>query len=96
MRYGLAPVTRKMWTIKGQEIIAPVNHRYEWGYLYGALQVGGGGCEFLYAPGVNKEWDAGFLKQISRRDPHAMHVVIGDGAGFHHKEGQDHATALQS
>jgi transposase len=90
MRYGLAPVTRKMWTTKGTEIIAPVHHRYEWGYLYGALQVGGGGCEFLFSPQVNKSVDAIFLEQISKRDPYAMHVVIGDGAGFHHKEGQDH------
>lgn len=94
MRYGLAPITRKMWTVRGQEIIAPVHHRYDWGYVYGALQVGGGGCEFLLTPGVNKQWDAGFLKQISDRDPYANHVVIGDGAGFHHKQGQDHEGRL--
>lgn len=94
MRYGLAPVTRKMWTIKGNDIIAPVHHRYDWGYLYGALQVGGGGSEFLFTPSVNKEWDASFLKQISERDPYANHVVIGDGAGFHHKQNQDHGGKM--
>lgn len=94
MRYGLAPVTRKMWTTKGTNIVAPVHHRYEWGYLYGALQVGGGGSEFFFSPQVNKSADVIFLEQISKRDPYAIHVVIGDGAGFHHKEGQDHVGIL--
>jgi len=40
--------------IKGTGYYCPRDHRYEWGYLYGALQVGGGGCEFLYAPRMNK------------------------------------------
>lgn len=94
MRYGLAPVTRRMWTLRGHEIIAPVHHRYEYGYLYGAIQVGGSGSEFYLSPTVNKEVDAMFLKQISDRDPYANHIVIGDGAGFHHKEGQDNESKI--
>lgn len=89
MRYGLAPITRRMWTTKGTEIIAPVHKRYQWGYLFGAFQVGGAGAEFLFSPHVNKEADLTFLQQISQRDPYAQHVIIGDGAGFHHKEGQE-------
>ena len=88
MRYGLAPVTRRVWTMRGTEVVVPVHKRYQWGYVYGALQVGGGGTEFLMAPQVNKELDLVFLGQISRRDPWATHVVIGDGAGFHHREGE--------
>ena len=38
--------------------------------------------------------NAVFLEQISKRDPYAMRVVIGDGAGFHHREGQDHGGAI--
>jgi len=85
-RYGLAPVTRRMWTTRGTEVVCPVNKQYKWGYVFGALQVGGAGCEFLLSPTVSKEADRSFLEQISRRDPDAMHVVIGDGAGFHHRE----------
>ena len=93
-RYGLAPVTRKMWTSKGTEIIAPVHHRYEWGYVFGALQIGGGGSEFLLSPTVSKEADKTFLRQISHRDPGAIHVVIGDGAGFHHRDKGKGSEAL--
>ncbi|MBB5036438.1 IS630 family transposase [Prosthecobacter dejongeii] len=85
-RYGLAPVTRRMWTRRGTEVVCPVNKQYQWGYVFGALQIGGAGCEFLFSPKVSKEADRNFLEQISRRDPGAMHVIIGDGAGFHHRE----------
>lgn len=85
-RYGLAPVTRRMWTTRGTEVVCPVNKQYKWGYVFGALQIGGVGCEFLFSPTVSKEADRSFLAQISQRDPDAMHVVIGDGAGFHHRE----------
>jgi len=29
------------------------------------------------------------MEQINRRTPYVMHVVTGDGAGFHHKGDQD-------
>ena len=87
MRYGLQPLTRRMWTTRGTQISAVVNPRYQWGYVFGALQVGGAGAEFLCSPSISKAWDLEFLKQISARDPFAIHVVIGDGAGFHHRNG---------
>jgi len=70
MRYGLHPLTRKMWCLKGVRAIAPSNRRYDFGYVYGALQVGGGGTEFLFTPNLNKQWDQTFLQQISERDPY--------------------------
>jgi len=90
MRYGLHPLTRKMWCLRGVRAIAPSRRRYQNGYLYGALEVGGDACsEFLFTPSLNKQWDHCFLKQIGRSDPDAVHVVIGDGAGFHHRQGQE-------
>lgn len=88
MRYGLHPLTRKMWCLKGVRAIAPSRRRYANGYLYGALEVGGEGAEFLFTPFLNKGWDKCFLIQIGESDRESEHVVIGDGAGFHHK-GED-------
>lgn len=88
MRYGLQPVMRRVWALRGERAVAPVNPRYEWGYVHGALQVGGGGAEFFYTPAVNLESSGLFLEQISRRDPGAVHVVIWDGAGFHPEKGE--------
>ena len=87
MRYGLHPLVRRVWSLKGVRVVTPVERRFEWGYLFGAFEVGGGASEFLYSPTVNKEADVHFLQQIAASDEEAMHVVIGDGAGFHHRNG---------
>lgn len=93
MRYGLHPLTRKMWCLRGVRAIAPSRRRYDNGYLYGALEVDGDGSEFLLTPSLNKQWDSCFLKQISGNDPDSIHVVIGDGAGFHHRKGDQELPA---
>jgi len=94
MRYGLHPLLRKMWSLIGTRVVAPVNRRFKWGYVFGAIEVEGPGSEFLYTDGLGKPMDALFIKQIAESAPEKIHVIIGDGAGFHHKEGQDHEEAL--
>jgi transposase len=88
MRYGLLPVTRRVWSLRGVRPVCPVQPRYEWAYLYGAAEVGGQAqVEFCYCPSVNLQWSHGFLEQLAARDPEATHVVIWDGAGFHPQDG---------
>jgi transposase len=88
MRYGLQPVTRRVWALRGQRAVAPVHPRYQWGYVFGALQVGGeGAAEFFYCPTVNLESSRTFLAQVAAREPDAIHVVLWDGAGFHPGDG---------
>ena len=87
MRFGLQPVTRRVWTRRGVEVVLPVEPRYQWGYTYGALEVCGDGAEFLHTDGVSLEASRCFLEQVGRSAPEAMHIVIQDGAGFHHAEG---------
>jgi transposase len=88
MRYGLLPVTRRVWSLPGTRVVVPVEPRYEWGYCYGALEVEGAGAEFFYSPTVNLECSSIFLSQLAESDPDAIHVVIWDGAGFHQSDGQ--------
>ena len=88
MRYGLLPVTRRVWSLRGVRPVCPVQPRYEWAYLYGAAEVGGPArVEFLYSPTVNLEHSELFLQQLGAREPGATHVVIWDGAGFNPQEG---------
>lgn len=87
MRFGLQPVTRRVWTRRGVEVVLPVEPRYQWGYTYGALEVCGEGAEFLHTDGVSLAASRCFLEQVGRSAPEAMHIVIQDGAGFHHAEG---------
>lgn len=85
-RLGLKPVSRRVWTLPRIKPLTPSGTSCQWSYVWGALQVGGGGAEFFYTDSVCLEWADQFLEQIGRRDPYALHVVIWDGAGFHPRE----------
>lgn len=83
-RYGLIPVVRKCWTLRGERPTAPYQTKYEWGYLYSALEVDGdNAAEFLCLPRVDLGMSRLFLEHLVARDPQAEHVVIQDQAGFH-------------
>jgi transposase len=83
-RYGLIPVVRKCWTLRGERPTAPYQTRYEWGYLYSALEVDGkNAAQFLCLPRVDLEMSRLFLEHLVALDPQAEHVVIQDQAGFH-------------
>jgi transposase len=83
-RYGLIPVVRKCWTLRGERPTAPYRTKYEWGYLYSALEVDGqNAAQFLCLPGVDLALSRLFLEHLAASDPAAEHVVIWDQAGFH-------------
>jgi transposase len=83
-RYGLIPVVRKCWTLRGLRPTAPYQTKYEWEYLYSALEVDGENrAEFLCLPEVSLTMSRLFLKHLADSDPQAEHVVIWDQAGFH-------------
>jgi transposase len=53
-RYGLIPVVRRCWTLRGLRPTAPYQTKYQWGYLYSALEVDGeNAAEFACLPGVS-------------------------------------------
>jgi transposase len=90
MRYGLLPVTRRVWSLRGTRPVCPVYPRYEWAYVYGAAEVGGQArVAFLYGSRVDLEHSELFLQQLGAREPDATHVVIWDGAGFHPQDGAE-------
>jgi len=88
-RYGLLPVVRRAWALRGVRVTAPYATKYQWGYLYEALEVdGANAAELLFVPAVDKDVSALFLRQIAESDPTACHVVIWDQAGFHPRPGE--------
>lgn len=90
MRYGLQTVVRSAWGLKGVRIVKQAQQKYQWGYTYGALEVGGqNAAEFSYLPTVSKEATRLHLEQISRSDPASVHVLIWDGAGFHQQDQEE-------
>jgi transposase len=83
-RYGLIPVVRRCWTLRGLRPTAPYRTKYEWGYLYSALEVDGdNAAEFLCLPEASLAMSGLFLQRLAARDPQAEHAVIWDQAGFH-------------
>jgi hypothetical protein len=87
-RYGLMPVVRKCWALRGRRPRAPYQTKYQWGYLYWALEVdGANAAEFLCLPEVSLAMSRLFLERLAACDPQAEHVVIWDQAGFHLKAG---------
>lgn len=93
-RYGLISNMRRCWGLRGYRPKAVYHTRYEWAYLYGALEVGTGQAQFLHAPGVSLEWSLAYLGEISQTEPDAIHVVIWDQAGFH--PGPEHPDIPQN
>jgi transposase len=88
-RYGLLPVIRRCWGLRGVRVRAPYRTRYKWGYLYEAPGIDGDNrSEFWFMPTVNKGISAEFLRQLSAGDPGTLHIVIWDGAGFHQRDGE--------
>jgi transposase len=86
-RYGLHSFTRRCWSLSGVRVVKPSQQKYQWGYVYGALEVVSGAAEFRFMPSVNLDFSRDFLQQIAERDPEAEHVVIWDQAGFHQRPG---------
>ena len=87
-RHGLIGTVRRCWSLPGVRALAPWQARYEWGYAYGALELGLGEAQFLFLPTVNKACSALFLEQIAASDAQAEHIVIQDQAGFHLRPGE--------
>jgi len=82
-RVGLHTITRRCWSLRGQRVVVPRQQCYQWGYVYGAVEVVEGRTQFQLMPTVGLDLSDGFLEQIASSDPAAEHVVIWDGAGFH-------------
>ena len=88
-RFGLQPAHRRAWIRRGVRAHKNSRCRYDWQYIWAALQIGGGGSEFFYSNKADQDMSGIFLEQISQRDPYAIHIVIWDGAGFHPRNGDE-------
>jgi len=53
-RYGLLPVIRRCWGLKGVRVHVPYATRYKWGYLHEAMEVDGENrLELLFTPAID-------------------------------------------
>ena len=82
-RFGLHTVMRRCWGQRGGRVVKRCQQRYEWDYVYGAIDILSGESVFCHLPtvDVNAAWQ--FLRELVKVAPDAHHVVLWDGAGFH-------------
>ncbi len=82
-RFGLHTVVKRCWGLPGARVIKPFAQRFEWEYLYGAIDIITGEPVFCHLPTVSCEGVWRFLEEVVATEPGAHHVVLWDGAGFH-------------
>jgi len=87
-RFGLHTIVRRCWGLPGVRVVKTNQKKYQWGYVYGALEIGTGKAETLIMPGVDLGISEAFLRHLADSEPEAEHIVIWDGAGFHQKAGK--------
>ena len=83
-RFGQKGTLTKVWQEKGSRPIVIRQTKYEWVYMYGAVEPLTGETSALLAPHVNTETMVEFLKILSGEVGANDHVVLVlDQAGWH-------------
>lgn len=83
-RFGQQGTTTRVWAKTGSRPTAVKQTRYEWVYLYAAVEPSTGASVALQAPDVNTGTMNVFLKMLSAElAPHEHAVLIMDQAGWH-------------
>jgi transposase len=82
-RFGLRVGLRKRWCPCGVRPPWLVHDRYEWLWLYAAVEPATGQSLFLLLPRVTKEWFGRFLERFAQEVGEERVGLVLDGAGAH-------------
>jgi transposase len=82
-RFGLRVGLRKRWCPCGVRPPWIVHDRYEWLWLYAAVEPATGQSLFLLLPRVTKEWFARFLEAFGAATAGERVGLVLDGSGAH-------------
>lgn len=82
-RFGLKVWHRRRWCPRGARPPWPDEHRYEWLWLYGAIEPTTGWCFVLFLPRVDGACFAAFLHAFRRAVPEGTVALVLDGSGSH-------------
>jgi len=83
-RFGQQGTTTRMWARTGTRPTAVKQTRYEWVYMYAAVEPATGASVALQAPHVNTGTMTVFMKMLGDAlGPHDHAVLIMDQAGWH-------------
>lgn len=82
-RFGLRVGLRKRWCPRGVRPPWLVHDRYEWLWLYAAVEPATGQSLFLLLPRVTKEWFGRFLATFAQEVGGERVGLVLDGSGAH-------------
>jgi transposase len=82
-RFGLRVGLRKRWCPRGVRPPWLVHDRYEWLWLYAAVEPATGQSFFLFLPRVTKEWFGQFLAAFAQEVGDDRVGLVLDGSGSH-------------
>jgi hypothetical protein len=85
-RFGLKPVVKRLWALRGQRPVVAQRRKYQWLYAYIFVEPQTGHSEFLLLPSVNVPLMQLALDEFSRAiDPENRQIIVLllDQAGWH-------------
>lgn len=82
-RLGLHETARRRLTARGVKPIQKMLPRYEYFWLYAAVEPGTGDAFFLEMPSLDAHCFQAFLDEFSAEYPRSLNVLVLDGAGAH-------------
>ena len=56
----------------------PCQTKYQWGYIYGAMELTTGTTEFLFALTVSLSASQVFIEQLVATNADAIHIIVWD------------------
>lgn len=87
-RFGQQGTLTNVWARRGSRPVAVKQTKYEWVYLYAAVEPSTGESAALVAPNVNTGTMNEFFKILAEeRKDGEQFVVVMDGAGWHKSKG---------
>lgn len=82
-RFGLKTWFRRRWCPLGHRPPWPHQHRYQWLWLYAAVEPATGKSVSLYMPHLDGDCFEAFLVELRRAYPDEAILVVCDRAGAH-------------
>jgi transposase len=82
-RFGLLTVRRRRLTASGAQPVGPVQHVFDWFYVYGAVAPATGERFFLELPYLNAETFQLFINAFAEAFPESLNILLLDNSGAH-------------
>lgn len=94
-RFGLQTHFRRRWCPVGHRPPWPHQHRYEWLWLYAAVEPATGESLCLYMPHLSGDCFEAFLRELSRAYPGERILLVLDQAGAHKNQRVEWPTGIE-